>query len=273
MKTDESSLKSIRSHETRARSREDCLSADVLAAIAAGQLSGSDRDRAADHLASCADCAEELQLLQPLQAWSERTAAAYGREPQTKTRSTWISAWQLAAVTVVIAVVGVGIYRTMVVAPAPGAIAQPAVPVASLARIEITAPDVRLSASRALATRGAPNQKAFLDAFGKAIEPYRHGRYAEAAAALRAVAASYPDAYEPLFYQAVSSLLAGDAAVATEAFNRLRPLAPADMQDEIRLYRAAALQRGNDDDGARAELRTLCDGAGTYRDRACALLR
>jgi TolA-binding protein len=250
MKTDESSLKSIRSHETRARSREDCLSADVLAAIAAGQLSGSDRDRAADHLASCADCAEELQLLQPLQAWSERTAAAYGREPQTKTRSPWV-----------------------VGAPAPGAIAQPAVPVASLARIEITAPDVRLSASRALATRGAPNQKAFLDAFGKAIEPYRHGRYAEAAAALRAVAASYPDAYEPLFYQAVSSLLAGDAAVATEAFNRLRPLAPADMQDEIRLYRAAALQRGNDDDGARAELRTLCDGAGTYRDRACALLR
>lgn len=106
MKTSESQLKAIRERGTRAASREGCLSADVLAMTARGEIGAAERERVADHLATCADCSEELKLIGPLQAWSERTAVAYGREPQSAAGTPWLWAWQLATVLLVVAAGG-----------------------------------------------------------------------------------------------------------------------------------------------------------------------
>jgi hypothetical protein len=55
--------------------REDCLESSVLAQLARGEIDDSQRDEAADHVASCRDCAEETGLLMRL----EREAGA-GRD-------------------------------------------------------------------------------------------------------------------------------------------------------------------------------------------------
>jgi hypothetical protein len=92
--------------------RDGCLSADTLAMAARGELPPAERDRVADHLAACADCAEELQLIQPLEAWSERTAAAYGRAPVPVPEPwRWLPVWQLAATVLLLASVGVLIWN------------------------------------------------------------------------------------------------------------------------------------------------------------------
>lgn len=96
----------MRERETRAATRDGCLSADVLAKTARGELGAAERERVTDHLATCADCSEELKLIAPLQAWSERTAVAYGREPQSATGTPWLWAWRLATVLLVVAAGG-----------------------------------------------------------------------------------------------------------------------------------------------------------------------
>lgn len=107
MRLDESRLKQLRQQGARPASRDGCLSADLLAMAAANTLPSSDRARVADHLAACADCAEELQLVQPLQAWAARTAEDYGHAPRPATeRGSFVWAWQLASLILVVAVGG-----------------------------------------------------------------------------------------------------------------------------------------------------------------------
>lgn len=84
MTLDDSALKSLRSRETRASAtRSGCLSAETLARAASGGLGLGERAGVADHLAACADCAEELRLIEPFGAWAERSAAALGRSSGT----------------------------------------------------------------------------------------------------------------------------------------------------------------------------------------------
>jgi hypothetical protein len=142
---------------------------------------------------------------------------------------------------------------------------------ATLARIDVAPLDVRLSADRALATRGSGGTP-FLEEFGRAIAPYRDGRFAEAATLLGALAAKFPDAYEPPLYHGVALLLAGDHSAAIAPLDRAAGLGPASIQDEVRWYRAAALQRAGNSSEVLRVLRTLCDGAGPFRDRACAIV-
>ena len=105
MTLDEARLKALRQQDTRRASREGCLSADLLAMAADNTLPSSERARVADHLAACADCAEELQLIRPLQAWSERTAETYGRAPRPSAdRGPLVWVWQLASLILVVAV-------------------------------------------------------------------------------------------------------------------------------------------------------------------------
>lgn len=107
MTLSDSDLKALRSRETRPATREGCLSAALLAAVTSGDLADADRGRVADHLAACSDCAEELRWLQPLQAWSERTAEAYGRPPRRAGQvGSWLRAWQLASMALVVAAGG-----------------------------------------------------------------------------------------------------------------------------------------------------------------------
>ena len=93
--------------------RDGCLSADTLAKAARGALPSGERDRVADHLAACRDCAEEFQLIQPLEAWAERTAAAYGRAPVPVTDPwRWLPVWQLAAMVLLLASVALLIWNS-----------------------------------------------------------------------------------------------------------------------------------------------------------------
>jgi hypothetical protein len=239
-------------------------------ALALHEVSPEARAAVMRHVVTCAVCSEMYQSLRGLEDGAREFDPGVPAKPSAAQSN---RPWLMLAASVALAISGFLIYRVFMTASPTIELARPAAPVETLARIEVVAPDVRLSASRALATRSAGDQTAFLEAFGKAIEPYRNGRYADAATALAGVVATYPDAYEPLFYQAVSSLLAGDHAAARGLFARVQPMAPAELQDEIRWYRAAALQGNNEIEAARAELRALCEGAGSYRDRACALLK
>jgi anti-sigma factor RsiW len=61
--------------------RSGCLSAEVLGKIASGEAPVAARQRAADHLATCAACAQELRLARSLQPWAEGAAGAIGAAP------------------------------------------------------------------------------------------------------------------------------------------------------------------------------------------------
>jgi hypothetical protein len=62
-------------HTARAlRGELDCLSSDLLARAAVGELSEAQHQQVASHLASCSDCAEEYRLLAPLEDWARQAA-------------------------------------------------------------------------------------------------------------------------------------------------------------------------------------------------------
>jgi anti-sigma factor RsiW len=68
-----------------ARSRDgraECLSENTMVRAAAGELSQSERELIADHLAICSDCSEEYRLLREMKPWAERAAlSAFEGEP------------------------------------------------------------------------------------------------------------------------------------------------------------------------------------------------
>lgn len=61
MRIDE--LRAAYTAETRRADRDACPAADELAGIVAGGVGGARRDALADHVAECADCAEEMRVL------------------------------------------------------------------------------------------------------------------------------------------------------------------------------------------------------------------
>jgi len=85
--------------------RSACPPADTLARAAAGPLDTAERERVLDHVVRCADCAEELRAVLPLEAWAaaaaprlprrERRPAAARRRPPRWTA--WAAAAALAA--------------------------------------------------------------------------------------------------------------------------------------------------------------------------------
>lgn len=106
MSLDESPMIEARRQGTRAvAGRAECLGDEVLARAARGQLGVLERRRVADHLAGCADCAEELQLLEPLAAFAARSAAALGGAPAGAAdhRRSWLPVWQLATLLLLLA--------------------------------------------------------------------------------------------------------------------------------------------------------------------------
>lgn len=88
----------------RAASRGACPSAETLAAAAAGQLPDPERGSVIEHLGRCRDCAEEVKLLGPLEAWAQEVAARVEspRPRPAAARSAWTRwpLWAAAAVMV-----------------------------------------------------------------------------------------------------------------------------------------------------------------------------
>lgn len=67
-----------------ARGGSDCPSSELLASAAVGQLAETERERVAEHIAGCSDCAEEYRLIAPLEDWAKRAA----RKPRETTGET-----------------------------------------------------------------------------------------------------------------------------------------------------------------------------------------
>ena len=240
-------------------------------AMALGELSNAGRDALAAHIIACAECSDMYRTLRNLEEGAREfdPGVPIGTQRAAAPRS----AWYAIAAGLPLLVLGYSGYRALRPAAVPVAVQLPEpAPVMRLARIDVTPAAVQLSASRALPTRGANDAQRFLEDFGRAITPYRDGQYAEAARLLAEVAEKHPDAYEPVFYRGVAALLAENLGVAAASLRRAAEIAPADLQDEIRWYRAAALQRAGDVVQASAMLRELCDGRSVWRDRACAVL-
>ena len=81
MRLNSEDLRELYERETSRSAREsatDCLPEDVLAQAAAGELNQSEREQAADHFATCSDCAREFQAIRSLKSWAENAAANAG---------------------------------------------------------------------------------------------------------------------------------------------------------------------------------------------------
>ena len=51
-------------------SDDNCLTEDMLAGAAAGELNQSEREKVADHLVTCSDCAKEYLAIKSLKSWA-----------------------------------------------------------------------------------------------------------------------------------------------------------------------------------------------------------
>jgi len=81
MRLNSEGLRELYQRETSRSARAsaaNCLTEDVLSRAAAGDLEQSERERTADHLATCSDCAKEYQALRLLKPWVEEVSARDG---------------------------------------------------------------------------------------------------------------------------------------------------------------------------------------------------
>lgn len=79
MKLNSEELRSFYQRETarsNRRSDSECLTEDVLARAVAGESDQPERERIADHLASCSDCAKEYSAAKSIKAWADENAPA-----------------------------------------------------------------------------------------------------------------------------------------------------------------------------------------------------
>ena len=70
MKVTEGELQDLYRQHTGGGDREACLTAEVIADLARGELSAEERRRAAIHLADCSDCSLELRMVRGLESWA-----------------------------------------------------------------------------------------------------------------------------------------------------------------------------------------------------------
>ena len=78
MRLDSEGLRELYQRETSRSARgsaADCLTADMLARAAAGELNQSEREQTADHLVTCSDCAQDYRAVVSLKSWAGAAAA------------------------------------------------------------------------------------------------------------------------------------------------------------------------------------------------------
>jgi len=80
MKLTDEEMKALYQAQTgrSARGGADCPPEETLARAASGDLSPIERERVADHLMGCADCAQEYRLARSLKPWAGQVAATAG---------------------------------------------------------------------------------------------------------------------------------------------------------------------------------------------------
>jgi hypothetical protein len=90
MRLDSEGLRELYQRETARsarRSSGDCLTEDMMARAAAGELKQSERESVADHLATCSDCAKEYRAIKSLRSWTDEASAGEDAPPLVRPAS------------------------------------------------------------------------------------------------------------------------------------------------------------------------------------------
>lgn len=269
-------------------SPDDHPDEDTWVRFSTGALDEVARGRLADHIVACGSCASVYRALGVLRNHAASAGEAPGGPLRPgnagpfawRTSTTWLAAAATLALAVTAAVLQMRAPSPNPAGPTqppatptsttPGAPGAPSTVSARAWAAAIDAPAVELPARYALVVRGPGSKEAFLEAFGPAIDPYREGRFADAARALEQVARDFPDTPEAAFYLGLARLLNGDAAGAREPLERARSAET--LGDAARWYGAVAAEQAGDATAADLLLKGLCSVAGDYRERACAAL-
>jgi cell division protein FtsB len=79
MKVTSEDLKSLFQESTArpAEGRTDCLTAQTMMSAATGQLSDEERERIADHMVTCSDCAWEYRFVLAHKPWADQAGQAF----------------------------------------------------------------------------------------------------------------------------------------------------------------------------------------------------
>lgn len=250
--------------------------------LSTGALDAGARQVLADHVVSCAACANIYRAVNALHEGAVHEGLLPPVPAAAPPPGTWWSgrtALALAATTV-LAVGAAVLFRATGVPPtpvvdAPTATSAPAIvePAPPAVRDWARAPGalrVELPARYGLVMRGDTTQQAFLEAFGAAIAPYREGRYSDAAERLATLERTYPDVPEVAFYLGMSRLLGNDAAGARaplERAERAEALGSAAVW-----FGAVAAEQAGDAASADRALERLCGAPGNDQARACEAL-
>ena len=269
------------------RKHQDDPSLAMLRAADAGALPPEEQARVARHLQDSAwsravvDGLRDTGAVDHLDAAAEdRLLARIKREAQAAAMPSSRRRWAPA-----IALGGLAVAATVLIAvmvsPGPDMAlvpdGTPAPPIAEPARdtrlpqIAFTKPEIKLSPS-ALAWRGDASANPFVRDLAPAVDAYRAGDHAQAAAAFDRLSATYPNSIEVLFYQGVSRMLAGDDAGAIAPLEAAARLNNQTFADDVSWYLTVAQQRSGQSD-TRARFEELCRGAGAYAAEACAAVQ
>jgi hypothetical protein len=267
-------------------------SEDDWVALSTGVLAPDVRERIVDHVVECDECAAIHRALTALR----RDAADI--DPRAPALSTASSPWwqrygALAAAALVLAALGgalwVGMSRGTTQAPpasiaegpstAAPTVAPPAAATGSSVPAawasSIVALDVRMPATLTMTLRGsapaeAARRTALVQSLRPALDLYRDGAYAQAAAALGPLAQAHAETPEIAFYAGLSSLLAGDAA---SSVPWLVQSASSDLVgNDAQWFTAVAHERLGAHDRASETLRSLCARGGPRSREACEAL-
>jgi TolA-binding protein len=243
----EAELKALyQAHTTRTAARASCPPSDDLVAMVAGTPSQAARERIADHLITCSDCAQEFRLVRSLDTQS---AAA----PVARPARTPIWAWAAAAVLVLATAVGLWVSRSTD-EPDP-------VPPDQLARVD---PPVYIP----LTVRSPDESRRRFEA---AMEQYAAGRYAEAAPALADLARSTPTA-ATYFFLGISYLMLERTDDAIAALQQSIDTGSAAYAEDAQFFLAKGLLRKGDRAGAARALEAVARAGGARAQESRELL-
>jgi TolA-binding protein len=159
--------------------------------------------------------------------------------------------------------------------PAQTTVAQQAQKPANPTVLEWEKLPIKLQASSILVLRGAPqtDTEKYAAELTAALKFYRDDQYAEAATALGNVTKAFPHGVEGQLYLGVTQLKLKDAAAAVTSLSAAQRLGVEQFRDDATWYLALAYRGTGDVQSAAGELQKLCEGSGSYAERACAGIR
>jgi hypothetical protein len=160
--------------------------------------------------------------------------------------------------------------RAPAIPPPEDVATRPTTPPAPVFALTLEKPPVKLSLS-ALTWRGAGDNP-LPAALKPGLDAFRASDYVAANRELTQVAARFPQAVEPPFYQGVSRLFLDDAAGALHSLSAAARLADPSFAADVTWYLAIAAERTGKKEEARTHLSALCKGGSERAPAACATL-